>query len=157
MADDLNTPLGQGEKKRRFALKIPITFPQALAGGLGLALGTFVLWTAFANDPYGGEPVMIVTAGIPTPPAVKTPEGADATPPKPGTAAPPTDTHTVTIINGMSGKREQVVIAGGTVQNDQQGGERRRQTQLGTHPVHIRAQELHTHPDRKAGDHRATR
>ena len=125
MADDLNTPLGQGEKKRRFALKIPITLPQALAGGLGLALGTFVLWTAFANDPYGGEPVMIVAAGIPTPPAVKTPDGADATPPKPGTAAPPADTHTVTIINGMSGKREQVVIAGGTVQNDQQGGDAR--------------------------------
>jgi uncharacterized protein len=131
VADDLNAPLGQGEKKRRFALRIPITLPQALAGVLTLMLGVFVLWTAFANDPYGGEPVAVVAAGVPAPPVARTPgattpDGAEATPPKPGTAAAPADAQTVTIINGMSGKREQVVIpGGGATQNDQQGADQR--------------------------------
>lgn len=131
MADDLNTPLGQGEKKRRFALRLPITLPQALAGVLSLVLGIFVLWTAFANDPYGGEPVAVVAASVPAPPAVKTPDGPEATPPKPGTtaaAAAPADGQTVTIINGMSGKREQVVIpggGGGQSQDAQQGADQR--------------------------------
>ena len=129
MADDLNTPLGQTEKKRRFALRIPITLPQALVGVLGLVLGAFVLWTAFASDPYGGEPVAVVAATVPASPPAKTPDGAEAVPPKPGTvaaAAPPGDGQTVTIINGMSGKREQVVIpAGGQTEAAQQGADQR--------------------------------
>jgi polysaccharide deacetylase 2 family uncharacterized protein YibQ len=129
VADDLNTPLGQTEKKRRFALRIPTTLPQALVGALGLVLGAFVLWTAFASDPYGGEPVAVVAATVPASPPAKTPDGAEAAPLKPGTVAataPPGDGQTVTIINGMSGKREQVVIpAGGQTEATQQGADQR--------------------------------
>ena len=121
MADDLTAPLGQEAKKRRRAV-LPLFVPQAVAGVLGLSVAAFVLWAATAEDPFGGEPMAVVFVD----PAVSdAPKTADDTPP-PGKMETPSrhdgpeqipgpapGTRTVTIIDGTSGKREEVIIPAG--------------------------------------------
>jgi polysaccharide deacetylase 2 family uncharacterized protein YibQ len=111
--DDLNAPLGQGPSQER---RFPIArlAAQGVAGLLFVALAAFAMWAAIARDPLGGEP----SAQAPIPP----PQTAEAPPPQipqadrprqdaPPAAQPPAGTQTVTIIDGMSGKRQEVVIA----------------------------------------------
>jgi polysaccharide deacetylase 2 family uncharacterized protein YibQ len=111
--DDLNTPLGQGQKGRRLVL--PAFLPKAIAGALGLCLVGFVLWAVTADDPFGGEPTALVAVepaataaeGPQQPVKIVTPsryDGPDAA------AGPAPGTKTVTIIDGSSGKREEVTI-----------------------------------------------
>jgi uncharacterized protein len=131
-ADDLSAPLGQDAKKRRFALPFRVT--HAIAGALGLALLAFAAWVVFADDPFGGEPMVVVSADprAPTPggkrsesqqaaSSVNPKAAADnaaasqpaAAAPAAAEKAPPAAGQTVTIIDGMSGKRQDVPIAGG--------------------------------------------
>jgi uncharacterized protein len=121
-ADDLNAPLGQQLRKRR--LSIPITTSQVMAGVLTLFLGVFVVWAVVGNNPFGGEPIVVVPISVHPGPAAKTAEGQG--PPKvvavnpdaavaaqaaPGqTAAPPAAIKTVTIIDGKTGERKEVAI-----------------------------------------------
>ena len=107
--DDLSAPLGQQKRKRRFV--VPLAVPQAIASTLGLFLVVFVLWVLGVEDPLGGEPVAIVAAE-PRPGAKKveiSPWAGPADTPRrydgPGQAG-----KTVTIIDGSSGKRQEVVI-----------------------------------------------
>jgi uncharacterized protein len=127
-SDDLNAPLGQdtGKKRRR----LPVSVPQLLAGLLAVSGLAVAGWVIFGNDPLGGEPVAVVAT---TPsvdktkaaaagdgqhhahydgPVVTTPEKqadnaaaavAKAVPPPPGS-------KTITIIDGTSGKRQEVVL-----------------------------------------------
>jgi polysaccharide deacetylase 2 family uncharacterized protein YibQ len=124
-ADDLNAPLGQGPgRKPRFRLRIaPLT---AIAAALGSVIFVFLLWVAFAHDPTGGEPVAIVSAAPSPPASVAQPKDMPGSAalaaqnshdgkPAPGAAKPAG--QTVTIIDGSSGKREEVVIPGGASQN----------------------------------------
>ncbi len=128
--DDLNAPLGQdkvgkgrflGRFLRRFAP--PIALPQAAAGALGLFVVVFALWALIADDPLGGEPTAIVLADPPLgagkTPAVATPAAGPARydGPDPATAAakPSSGTQTVTIIDGSSGKRQEVVVPGSDI------------------------------------------
>ena len=64
MGNELDTPLGQGTKKRRH-FQFPVAIPQVITGLLGLCVMTFAGWALVANDPLGGEPV-IVDSSIPT-------------------------------------------------------------------------------------------
>jgi uncharacterized protein len=121
-ADDLNAPLGQQLRKRR--IKIPITTSQVMAGVLTLFLGVFVVWAVVGNNPFGGEPIVVVPINLHPGPAAKTAEGQG--PPKvvavnpdaaaavqaaPGqTASPPAATKTITIIDGKTGERKEVAI-----------------------------------------------
>jgi hypothetical protein len=121
VADDLNAPLGQTRpRKRRFAL--PAAVPQTIAALLGLAITAFVLWAVLVSDRFGGEPGAVVSADVDQKsqqvrdPAA--PPGREITidtgqPPAstPGKPAPPP--NTITIIDGMSGKRQEVVIGPG--------------------------------------------
>jgi polysaccharide deacetylase 2 family uncharacterized protein YibQ len=116
-ADDLSTPLGQAPKKARFAL--PPVVPRAVAGLLGFCLLGFVAWTVLISDPLGGEPMTIVSADARGPSQGGTPgkpdpagsqSAASASSPD---MATPAGGQTVTIIDGMSGKRQEVPIAGG--------------------------------------------
>jgi uncharacterized protein len=107
--DDLSAPLGQQKRKRRFV--VPLAVPQAVASTLGLFLVAFVLWVLGVEDPLGGEPVVIVAAE-PRAGAKKveiSPWAGPADTPRrydgPGQAG-----KTVTIIDGSSGKRQEVVI-----------------------------------------------
>ena len=114
-ADDLSAPLGQktaARGKRRFA--VPFTAIQALAVLLGLFLAVFAGFAIFGDNPFGGEPI----AHIAIHQSSQGDEKAAATSPnladhstKPvarqGASGEP---KTVTIIDGSSGKRQDVVI-----------------------------------------------
>jgi uncharacterized protein len=127
--DDLNAPLGQhkAEKRRFFSVRIA----PAIAVGLGLFTTLFVGWTILTGDPYGGEPVVVVTANSGPDNPGEAPRSAVSRPGAPigapnehysrhdgaaGTGSeqvsPPAGTKTVTIIDGSSGKRQEVVVAG---------------------------------------------
>ena len=116
-ADDLNAPLGQNPGKRRRPL--PIKPSHALAGALALFLGVFVLWAAVGDDPFGGQPMVAVP--IKTAPAAKASQAApdiktagpgryDGPVPDEKSDVTPPQTRTVTIIDGKTGDRHEVVI-----------------------------------------------
>jgi uncharacterized protein len=127
MADDLNAPLGQRPRQRRGNIRIPV--PQIIVGALALFVGVFVFWAAFRNEPFGGEPVAVLTIPPPSGPVVKphaTPDGHEAAavptgpgrydgpgapsaPGSPGPEAAP-GTRTIEIINGTTGARQEVTI-----------------------------------------------
>ena len=110
MTDDLTAPLGQAKKPKRGAA-LAAFLPHALAGVLGLSLMTFVLWAATTDDPLGGEPTAM--AAVDPGPAGKVAEGN----PAPVKGEPPSrydgpapGSKTVTIIDGTSGKREEITL-----------------------------------------------
>jgi polysaccharide deacetylase 2 family uncharacterized protein YibQ len=121
--DELSAPLGQGPGRKRRT--VPKIVPTLITGLLGAIVLGFAAWTALVDDPLGGEPVVVVSA---TPSAPEKPKAAPAaasagseaaaTVTKAETsiaaapAAPtvPPGAKTITIIDGMSGKREQVVV-----------------------------------------------
>lgn len=116
--DDLSAPLGQKtERKRRF--RLPFTAMQALAALLGLFLLAFIGFALFNKEPLGGEPIAHVAirekaaeakdAPAASHEAAKTEPSAKAETKQPVTG----EQKTVTIIDGTSGKRENVVIGGG--------------------------------------------
>src|ERR1700682_1822213 len=121
-ADDLNAPLGQRLRKRR--LSIPITTSQVMAGVLTLFLGVFVVWAVVGNNPFGGEPIVVVPINLHPVPAAKTadgqappkvvavnPDAAVAVQAAPGqTASPQAATKTITIIDGKTGERKEVAL-----------------------------------------------
>ena len=122
-ADDLSEPLGQKTVRRKRRLRLPFTAMQALAVLLGLFLVTFGGFALFGNNPLGGEPIAHVamrsTAAeekAPAPPAVAV---AHATPEPPKQAASG-EARTVTIIDGSSGKQQDVVI--GSASSDKADG-----------------------------------
>jgi uncharacterized protein len=130
VTDDLSAPLGQDRKHKRS--KLPRLLPVAIAGALGLCLAVFVVWAAVVDDPLGGEPVVVVSADTRTPPPKTDEAAADAAKgnaeaeakaePKPGPAAdskqasaeppkgPPAGMQTVTIIDGGTGNRQEVLV-----------------------------------------------
>lgn len=110
--DELNTPLGQEKQKKPSKLgKLPVGMPQVLAGLLGLSGAVVLVWAAFVNDPLGGEPVAVVSAK-PEPGAPPAAEVAKAAPKDAPAPTQPAGTQTVTIIDGSSGQRQEVVIPG---------------------------------------------
>jgi hypothetical protein len=121
-ADDLSTPLGQQQKKRRPAIRLPV--PQIVAGALALFFGVFVLWAIVADDPFGGEPMTVVPANLHVA-AVKAPDAPGAPPAAtaggpgrydgpapvaPPAAEPQAPTRTITIIDGKTGAKQEVEI-----------------------------------------------
>ena len=119
MVDELDRPLGQGAKKRR-RFQIPVAIPQVIAGLLGLCAMTFAGWALVANDPLGGEP-MIVASSIPTNATLSVVTSAPTQGPnkydgpslaRSAAVAPPAaPSNTITIIDGSTGKRQEVPIA----------------------------------------------
>jgi uncharacterized protein len=123
--DELSAPLGQNiptKAKRRIA--IPIAGPHLFAAGLGLVLMVCAVWAVVVDDPLGGEPkVMVATGWAPQQkaaamPAVTSPGAGPRSyegpipPPAPAQAQPASAGRTVTIIDGSTGKRQEVPIAG---------------------------------------------
>lgn len=114
--DELSAPLGQGKPRRR-RYRLPFTAPQAIAGLLGLFLATFLGFAIFNTDPMGGEPVARLSydpKSLPGEGAAKTAAPSMAAAPKDVSAAKaPAAGQTVTIIDGSSGARHDVVIGPG--------------------------------------------
>jgi uncharacterized protein len=120
--DDLSAPLGQKTERRKRRFRLPFTAMQALAALLGLFLLAFIGFALFNDNPLGGEPIAHVAI------RQKASEAKDASAasheagtknddktehdPKEETKAAG-EQKTVTIIDGTSGKRQDVVIGGG--------------------------------------------
>lgn len=122
MSDDLSAPLGK--RSQRGGAKLSQAAPALIAGALGLCLLAFALWTIMVNDPLGGEPTAIVEIdaggkaapdkaepGASAQAVVKpVPDGEAPASPSANPANPPA--KTITIIDGTSGNRQEVVIPG---------------------------------------------
>lgn len=128
--DDLDTPLGQNIPRKR-KRGLPPAVPYVVAGLLGLFLLAFATWSLVVDDPLGGEPMAVTDLAQPPPPqkpdaakpdppatsaaAAAGPDPAQATPTGPaapaGPAKPAAGSRTVTIIDGSSGRREDVTVA----------------------------------------------
>jgi polysaccharide deacetylase 2 family uncharacterized protein YibQ len=130
-ADELSAPLGRAPppRKRR---RTPFSLLQLLATLAALVLLTFAGFALFGRDPMGGEPMVRLAINPESPSAVlpgKPPAPADApaaaaavaanpAPPPASAAAPPRDPpaaaagqRTVTIIDGSSGARTEIVVS----------------------------------------------
>ena len=123
-ADDLSAPLGQDKRPRQ--RRNGLSFLQLVAAALGALAITIVGWAMLVEDPLGGEPMAIAPVDLAA--------AAKAKPEKPDSATsqertglsrdggygsgnePPAATlppsRTVTIIDGTSGQRREIVIPG---------------------------------------------
>ncbi|HEY0331478.1 MAG TPA: divergent polysaccharide deacetylase family protein [Rhodopseudomonas sp.] len=119
--DELSAPLGQKRpRKRKF--RLPFSGTQAIATLLGLALLAFIGFAIFNDNPQGGEP--LVRMAIRPEPAGDKPDADKAAKAESHDAAAKADSHdkaahaeppgqkTVTIIDGSSGARQQVIVPG---------------------------------------------
>jgi hypothetical protein len=127
--DDLSAPLGQTTRRRKRRFRLPFTAMQALAVLLGLFLVAFAGYAIFTDNPLGGEPIVRVALRPGGPAEGKAaPEPAQGSEHGPehgpeagaghGTKAAPKqaaagEQKTVTIIDGSSGTRHDVVIGEG--------------------------------------------
>jgi uncharacterized protein len=110
-ADELSTPLGQTEKRRKRRFRLPFTGLQALAVLFGLFLVVFAGFAIFNDNPLGGEPVARVAINQ----SNDKPADGKAAPAVDPAAAPAAkqeagSRQTVTIIDGSSGARHEVPI-----------------------------------------------
>ncbi|MBN9001093.1 MAG: divergent polysaccharide deacetylase family protein, partial [Rhizobiales bacterium] len=116
--DDLSTPLGHDTQPHR-RRRLPFSGVQVIAAALGLFLLGFAGIALFHQDRLGGEPVVRVALQPDT--AAKNPDkdmAAPADAAKPGQPAskaasnpPANGQKTITIIDGSSGARQDVVVA----------------------------------------------
>jgi polysaccharide deacetylase 2 family uncharacterized protein YibQ len=116
-ADDLSTPLGQEKARRKRRFRLPFTGFQLLAVVLGLFLLAFAGIAIFNDNPFGGEPIARVALRQATPAAPDKTAMAPADTAAPAAKSPakqaaPGEQKTVTIIDGSSGARHDVVISG---------------------------------------------
>jgi polysaccharide deacetylase 2 family uncharacterized protein YibQ len=131
VADDLSAPLGRDRKDK--SSRLPSLLTVGIAGFLGVCLTVFVVWAAVVEDSGGGEPMVVMSTGTRAPPANK-PEDAKADAAKPelktetrvadakstpatpdvrqaaAPSVPPAGMQSVTIINGASGARQEVLV-----------------------------------------------
>ena len=128
--DDLNAPLGQNAKTRSGGAQAAGRACRKLLAGAARLCSCWPVaaWALFVDDPLGGEPIAVVAtalAGRSRRSAGDRRRGAEqpAPPRRPGrraagdrgradAAAPPPGTKTVTIIDGSTGKRQEVADPG---------------------------------------------
>jgi uncharacterized protein len=116
--DDLSAPLGQETaRKPRRRYRLPFTATQALGVLFGLVLLAFLGFAIFNDNPLGGEPVtrVAIRAAVPEKPAATPPVDTSAPVVKSAAElkqADPTGKRTITIIDGSSGARQDVVVSG---------------------------------------------
>jgi hypothetical protein len=116
-ADDLSTPLGQTSQRRRHRYRLPFTGMQLIAVLLGLFLVTFIGFAIFNDNPLGGEPIARVAISPSMPAEEKQAASASAAAEHGAKSEARHDTpgeqKTVTIIDGSSGARHDVMIGSG--------------------------------------------
>jgi len=135
-ADDLSAPLGQHERKRR--RKFPVPIPHVIAAALALFFGVFVAWAVIGDDPFGGEPLVAVpidshadagkgsnvamlpetAAGTRVPNRYDGPGKGTVDATAPSSQPPAANAKTVTIIDGKTGARQEVVLPDGNDAKD---------------------------------------
>jgi polysaccharide deacetylase 2 family uncharacterized protein YibQ len=116
-ADDLSTPLGQTTPHRRRRYRLPFTGMQLIAVLLGLFLVTFIGFAIFNDNPLGGEPIARVAISPSMPAEEKQAASASAAAEHGAKSEArhdmPGEQKTVTIIDGSSGARHDVMIGSG--------------------------------------------
>ncbi len=131
--DDLSAPLGQGRTVKPGRV-LTIALPHAIAGVLSIFLAVFAGWAMIVRDPFGGEPMAVVHTDLREVKVVKPSADKDvissdtaaserpngpvivsATPSVPAV-------KTITIIDGTSGQRREIVIPMPTETADDQTG-----------------------------------
>jgi hypothetical protein len=120
--NDLTTPLIPAPRKRQLLIEFPTA--QIIAAALGLFLGLFILWAVVADNPSGVGPMAVVPADLHVakkgPQIIdvpREPPAADSNgPATTATLSPPPETKppsgvTVTIVDGKTGLKREVVVA----------------------------------------------
>jgi polysaccharide deacetylase 2 family uncharacterized protein YibQ len=118
VTDDFSTPLGQGKaRSRRRVLSMP--WRPFIAALLVIPIAVVAGAAMLSNDPFGGEPMAVAPATLAVDvaaarggPAATPPAATPTAPGAQGAPTQPPNTKTVTIIDGSSGKRREVVIPG---------------------------------------------
>ncbi|HEV2000373.1 MAG TPA: divergent polysaccharide deacetylase family protein, partial [Xanthobacteraceae bacterium] len=100
MADDLDNPLGLGPQMQ--PSHMPVRVLGIAAGVLTVIVAFAVAWVALIRDPLGGEPFAVAAIG-------KSTDIAAADKPK-QLAGVPGPARTITVIDGKSGERKDVVV-----------------------------------------------
>jgi polysaccharide deacetylase 2 family uncharacterized protein YibQ len=126
--DDLSAPLGQKARQKRRGSRFSITVLRLIAGVLTLFVLIGAGWFLLVDDPLGGEPVFVASTVLPPagagagvaaampptgedgPRSYSGPDAAAPSPAAPPGPARPAGTRTVTIIDGLTGKRQEVAI-----------------------------------------------
>jgi len=110
MPDYLSAPLGGQPEKRRRAMNLDV--PQIVAG-LALLLAVFMLWMTMGDGSPARDPLRIVTKPADPPATAAQAVAPPAIPPAPdneAASALPTNSKTITIINGKTGEKKEVVV-----------------------------------------------
>ena len=113
--DDLTAPLGQAKpRKRRF--RLTLNWMHAAAAVVAVFLLGFLSFALFNDNPLGGEPMARVAIDAASVPAAQAPAQTQTPQPPAKQATAPAsasgDQHTITIIDGSSGARRNVVVPG---------------------------------------------
>lgn len=113
-ADDLSTPLGQGRNKRSGGRS---SFPMLpfMAGMLAFIVAIAIVWVAVVDNPLGGEPIAVAVIEAPKAEEKAPPLLVNSAPERQRRAAEGIEpaSQTVTVIDGKSGTRQEVVVRGG--------------------------------------------
>jgi polysaccharide deacetylase 2 family uncharacterized protein YibQ len=126
--DDLTRPLGRNLKKARPSV-VPVVALRVAAGALGGFAAIALGWALFADAPFGGEPMAAARINVhaerpaaepkPIETGNRTPTGNDRPnrydgPDLGAGQTPPPGPNTITIIDGSSGKRQEIQLPGRT-------------------------------------------
>lgn len=106
--DDLGTPL-KTKRNAKPGRRLPVSPAGLLTVALAAVLGIAIAWVAIFDDPLGGEPRHVVKIEQIIPPAQQQNTSADPNREQPK-QPPAGDQRTVTIIDGNTGARRNVVI-----------------------------------------------
>ena len=113
-ADDLDTPLGTETGADAQARRARLPLLAIAAATLGLVIAVGIGWVMIVDDPLGGEPRAVATIEDATTKKPVSPTTIAApTPNSPTRAVDTTKTpgRTITIIDGRSGERREVVVS----------------------------------------------
>jgi polysaccharide deacetylase 2 family uncharacterized protein YibQ len=110
-ADDLDTPLGTGATADVRPARARVPLLAIAAGALALVIAVGIGWVLIVDDPLGGEPrvVTAIEEAKPDQPATTIAGPAPAAPTRTVDAIKAPG-RTVTIIDGKSGERREIVI-----------------------------------------------
>jgi len=72
-SDDISAPLGLRKSKPQRVV-LPVRPAHVIAAALGLIVIGVVAWTVIADEPFGGEPMVVVRAELGTDTAAKSAE-----------------------------------------------------------------------------------
>ena len=126
--DDLSKPLGQKKKKKKTRVAVPMWIvSRSIAGVLGLCVAVLAGWILLVDEPYGGEPMALVSADTRAPTAKAGEPSAAAKKPDPAASAlteGEKSGQTVTIIDGSTGKRQEVSVGLAGAKGGQKAGQK---------------------------------